>query len=133
VRLTSTADSGQVLTDTARVVLKQGTNFSEAVLWRRGPTTGPQYRLTADPRFLRSDRLRLEHATTQAGAATARMLDRNGNPLNVPVQVTERDGGSGGFRWIVVDASLAPLAPGDYAIEVAQGAVKQVTGFRVVP
>jgi VWFA-related protein len=133
VRLTSTADSGQVLTDTARVVLKQGTNFSEAVLWRRGPTTGPQYRLTADPRFLRSDRLRLEHATTQAGAATARMLDRNGNPLNVPVQVTERDGGSGGFRWIVVDASLAPLAPGDYAIEVAQGAVKQATGFRVVP
>jgi VWFA-related protein len=133
VRLTSAADTGQVLTDTARVVLKQGTNFSEAVLWRRGPTTGPQHRLTADPRFLRSDRLRLEHATTQAGAATARMLDRNGNPLNVPVQVTERDGGSGGFRWIVVDASLAPLAPGDYGIEVTQGKAKQVTGFRVVP
>ena len=60
------------------------------------------------------------------------MLDRNGNPLNVPVQVTERED-PGGFRWIVVDASLAPFAPGDYAIEVTLGTAKQVTGFRVVP
>jgi VWFA-related protein len=133
VRLTSSADSGQVLSDTVRVVLNQASNLGEAVLWRRGPTTGLQHRRTADPRFLRSERLRLEHATMASGAATARLLDRNGNPLNVPVQVTERDDGAGGFRWIVVDASLAPLAAGDYAIEVTQGKAKQVTGFRVVP
>jgi VWFA-related protein len=133
VRLTSAADSGQVLSDTARVALNQGTNLGEAVLWRRGPTTGLQHRRTADPRFLRSERLRLEHATTLSGAVKARMLDRNGNPLNVPVQVTEREDPAGGFRWIVIDAALAPFAPGDYAIEVVQGTAKQVTGFRVVP
>jgi VWFA-related protein len=133
VRLTSAAVSGQVLTDTVRVALNSGTTLGEAVLWRRGPTTGLQHRRTADPRFLRSERLRLEHATTLTGAAKARMLDRNGNPLHVPVQVTEREDTAGGFRWIVVDASLAPFAPGDYAIEVVQGTAKQVTGFRVVP
>ena len=132
VRLTSAAD-GQVLSDTARVVLNQSTNLGEAVMWRRGPTTGLQHRRTADPRFIRNERIRLEHATTLPGAATARMLDRNGNPLNVPVQVTEREDSSGGFRWIVVDAALAPFAPGDYAIEVTQGKAKQTTGFRVVP
>jgi hypothetical protein len=132
VRLTSAAD-GQVLSDTARVVLNQSTSLGEAVMWRRGPTTGLQHRRTADPRFIRNERLRLEHATTLSGAATARMLDRNGNPLNVPVQVTEREDPSGGFRWIVVDAALAPFAPGDYAIEVTLGKAKQTTGFRVVP
>jgi hypothetical protein len=133
LRLTSAADSGQVLSDTARVVVNQETTLGEAVLWRRGPTTGLQHRRTADPRFLRSERIRLEHATTQTATATARMLDRNGNPLNVPVQVGEREDASNRFRWIVIDASLAPFAPGDYAIEVTQGQAKQVTGFRVVP
>ena len=133
VRLTSSADSGLVLSDTARVVVSPEAALGEAVLWRRGPTTGLQHRRTADPRFLRSERLRLEHATTLPDAASARMLDRNGNPLNVPVQVGERQDASSGFRWIVIDAALAPFAPGDYAIEVTQGAAKQVTGFRVVP
>jgi hypothetical protein len=133
VRVTSAADSGQTLTDTARVVLNQTGPLGEAILWRRGPTTGLQHRRTADPRFLRSERLRLEHATTEPGAAKARMLDRNGKPLNVPVQVTEREDASAGVKWVVVDAALAPLAPGDYAIEVTQGAAKVVTGFRVVP
>jgi hypothetical protein len=47
--------------------------------------------------------------------------------------VGEREDASNRFRWIVIDASLAPFAPGDYAIEVTQGQAKQVTGFRVVP
>jgi hypothetical protein len=89
--------------------------------------------MTADPRFLRSDRIRLEHASTAAGAATARMLDRSGNPLNVPVLVTERDDSSGEFKWIVADAALAPLAPGDYAVELTLDETKVVTAFKVVP
>jgi len=133
VRLTSAADSGLVLSDTARVVLPENGTLGEAVLWRRGPTTGLQHRRTADPRFQRSERLRLEHATTLPGAAKARLLDRNGHPLSVPVQVTERDDPSGAFRWLVIDAALAPFAPGDYAVEVTQGSAKQVTGFRIVP
>ena len=133
VKLTSAADTGQTLSDTARVVLNEGMTLGEAVLWRRGPTTGLQHRRTADPRFQRSDRLRLEHATSLQGTAKARILDRNGNPLSVPVQVGERQDPSGAFHWIVIDAALAPFAPGDYAIEVTQGSAKQVTGFRIVP
>jgi VWFA-related protein len=133
VKLTSTADGSLALSDTVRVVLSPTQTLGEAVMWRRGPTTGPQHRRTADPRFQRSDRLRFEHATTLSEPVKARLLDRNGNPLSVPVQVSERPDQSGNFQWIVVDAALAPFAPGDYAIEVTQGTAKQVTGFRIVP
>ena len=102
-------------------------------MWRRGPTTGPQYQRTADPRFIRSERIRLELATTASQPATARLLDRAGTGLSLPVEVTERADPSGTFRWIVIDVGLAPLAAADYAVEVSQGEAKQVTAFRVVP
>jgi VWFA-related protein len=133
VQLRSQTDTELALTDTARVQVKEGSTLGEAVLWRRGPTTGPQYLRTADPRFQRSDRLRLELATTVEGPATARLLDRNGNPLQVPAQVSERTDPSSNFKWIVVDALLAPFANGDYVVEVTQGEAKQVTAFKVVP
>jgi hypothetical protein len=133
VQLRSEADSAVELTDTARVEVKEGIALGEAILWRRGPTTGPQYLRTADPRYQRSDRLRLELATNSSAPATARLLDRNGNQLKVPAQVSDRPDASSTFRWIVVDALLAPFANGEYAVEVVQGESKQVTAFRVVP
>jgi len=133
VRIRSQADGTIELSDTARVVMNEGSALGEAVIWRRGPSTGPQYLRTADLRFQRSDRLRLELATTATSPVTARMLDRNGKPLSVPVQVSERPDPSTTFRWIVIDASLSPLAPGDYAVEVTQGGAKQITGFKLVP
>jgi VWFA-related protein len=134
IRLKSDADNTLSVSDTARVVLDKPATLSEAVMWRRGPTTGLQHRRTADPRFQRSERIRLELATmTASPPAAARLLDRSGNPLAIPVQVSARPDASGAFQWIVVDASLAPLAPADYAIEVTQGTDKQLTGFRVVP
>ncbi|PYR66523.1 MAG: hypothetical protein DMF88_16035 [Acidobacteria bacterium] len=63
----------------------------------------------------------------------ARMLDRFGKPNQVPVTVTERQEPGNPFRWIVAEAVLAPLAPGDYAIEVTLGDAKQVTAFQLVP
>ena len=44
--------------------------------------------------------------------------------LQVPVQVSARPDDSGQFRWIVADAVLAPLAPGQYAIEVTLGTLQ---------
>ena len=102
-------------------------------MWRRGPSTGLKHLVTADPRFQRSERVRFEMATAAEGTATARMLDRLGNPMRVPVQVSERPDPSGQFRWIVADATLAPLAAGDYAIEVTLGTAKHVAAFKVVP
>jgi len=118
--------------DTVRVTVPEKPSaVGEAVMWRRGGSTGPQFVRTADPRFQRSDRLRLELAT-DTNMATARLLDRLGKALQVPVQVSERADAEG-IRWIVADVTLAPLAPGDYAIEVTAGGATQVTGFRVIP
>jgi ribosomal protein S7 len=61
------------------------------------------------------------------------MLDRFGKANQVPVTVTERQDESNEFRWIVAEAVLAPLAPGDYAIEVTLGDARQVTAFQLVP
>jgi hypothetical protein len=51
----------------------------------------------------------------------------------VPAQVSERADASGAFRWIVIDATLAPFAAGDYSIEVTQGNEKQLTEFKIIP
>jgi len=134
IRVKPNQEMGVPLSDTARVIVpEQPARVGEALIWRRGPTTGPKYMVTADPRFQRSDRIRLEHATTAAGTATARMLDKLGNPIKVPVQVSDRQDESGEFRWIIAESALAPLAPGDYAIELMLDETKVVTGFRVVP
>jgi len=133
VRIRSQADEKAELTDTARVVLREGAALGEAVMWRRGLSTGPRYMRTADPRYTRSDRLKLELATDAPTPAKARILDRNSNELSVPAQVSERTDASGAFKWVVVDATLAPFAAGDYLIEVTQGREKRVTEFKVVP
>jgi hypothetical protein len=133
VRVQPESGSDLAVTDTARLIIPDRASLlGEAVLWRRGPSTGPRYLRTADPRFQRNERLRLELATSADGAATAQVLDRAGKPLQIPVQATVRSDPAG-FRWIVVDAGLAPLAPGDYAIEVSLADAKQVTGFRMIP
>jgi VWFA-related protein len=133
VRLRSPVEGELGLSDTSRVSIKDNTPLGEAVLWRRGPTTGPQYLRTADPRFQRSDRLRLEMATNASQPVTARVLDRNGTAMPIQAQVSERPDPSMQFKWIVIDVVLAPFAAGDYAIEAAQGEGKQVTAFRIVP
>jgi hypothetical protein len=126
-------DSGLPVTDTARVIVaKDAQVLGDALLWRRGTSTGPQYVMTADPRFQRSDRIRVEIPTRATGAATAQMLDRLGKPNRVPVTVTDRQDPDG-FRWIVAEASLAPLASGDYAIETTLNGVKHITAFQLVP
>ena len=133
VRLRSPAAGELGLSDTARVAIKEGSTLGEAVLLRRGPSTGPQYQRTADPRFQRRERLRLELATTVTESAAARVLDRTGSAISLPVEITERQDPSMAFTWIVIDLALAPLAAADYAVEVTQAESKQLTAFRVVP
>jgi VWFA-related protein len=133
VRVRPDADPSAALSETARAIVPaKPSALGEAILWRRGPSTGLRHLSTADPRFQRTERVRLELPTRSAGTAAARLLDRTGKPLQIPLQVSDR-ADPAGFRWVVVDGSLAPLAAGDYAIEVALGDAKQVTAFRVVP
>ena len=134
VRLRPNNQDGLPVADTARVVVPRTLpGLGDSLLWRRGTSTGPQYVITADPRFQHSDRIRVEIPTRVAGTPAARMLDRFGKPNQVPVTATERPDATSEFRWIVAEAVLAPLAPGDYAIEVTLGDAKQVTAFQLVP
>jgi hypothetical protein len=134
VRLRPNNQEGLPVVDTARLVVpKDLPPLGDSLIWRRGPSTGPQFVMTADPRFQHSDRIRVEIPTSVSGTPTARMLDRFGKPNRVPVVVTERPEPSTQFRWIVAEAVLAPLAAGDYAIETTVGTAKQVTAFQLVP
>lgn len=134
IRVRAKQDGVVPLSDTARIIVPAAAStLGDAVLWRRGQTTGLQFLTTADPRFRRSDRLRLEHATTGAGAASARLVDRQGKAMQVPVALSERADPSGEFTWLVAEVALAPLGVGSYAIEVTLGDAKSVTAFSVVP
>jgi hypothetical protein len=113
-----------------RVTLPPAPDAGGAVLIRRGPTTGNREVPTADRRFRRSEQLRVELPTVSA-PMTARLLDRTGKPLGVPVAANVRDEADGS-RWQTAQVALAPLAAGDYIIELASDGKRTLVGFRVV-
>jgi hypothetical protein len=122
---------GSPINETVRVALTETPSpLGEAVMFRRGPSTGTRYLETADPRFARNERLRLE-LPASSGSAEARIVDRAGKPTQVPTQMTTRPDPSGTFQWIVVEVVLAPFAAGDYAVVVTLDGTSQITGFRV--
>jgi VWFA-related protein len=102
-----------------------------ALLYRRGPATGGQERPTADRRFRRSERLRVEVPVSGEGPASARLLDRTGTPLAVPLETAAR-ARPDGSRWASVQLALAPLGPSDYLIELTAGGVRTLVAFRIV-
>ena len=104
---------------------------SGAVFVRRGPLTGNKEVPTADMRFRRSDRLRVE-VPSAAAATGARLLDRTGKPMPVPVASNTRNDADGS-RWATAELALAPLAAGDYVIEVMADPTRTLVAFRVVP
>jgi VWFA-related protein len=69
-------------------------------------------------RIYRTERARLELPVDAAATLDeARLLDRSGKPMAIPVQVTERS--TEGLRWLVAELNPAPLAPGDYIVELS--------------
>ena len=64
-----------------------------------------------------------------------RLLDRNGQELQVPVTIGERTDTATGQRWLTADVTLAALGAGDYVIEVSAlgaGAERKIlTAIRV--
>jgi VWFA-related protein len=110
--------------------------FGQPLLYRRGPYTGPGYQPTADSRFRKAERLRVD-VPVSAGveAPEAQLLDRRGQPLPIPVAAGQREDGA--QRFATAEVVLAPLAPGDYLVQVSvrrgDRTEKVVTAFRVVP
>ncbi|HUU34907.1 MAG TPA: VWA domain-containing protein [Vicinamibacterales bacterium] len=111
---------------------------SAALAARRGPGTGRLYVPTADPRYRRTERIRLETPLlAQRATVTARLLNRAGQPLAVPVTLTLRMDEVRQLTMSVAEVGLAPLAPGEYVVEVTatDGATTETVTYavRLVP
>ena len=105
--------------------------------FRRGPSTGLAYLPTADPRFRRTERLRIEVPVSGEGfTGTGRLLTREGQPLQVLVNVSQRADAKG-TQLMVAEAVLAPLAAAEYVLElsVANDGKTDILsyGFRLIP
>jgi VWFA-related protein len=142
VRLTSKAASTALgTTETLQVIVPDaasggGPLLGQPSLFRRGPYSGPEWTPAADPRFRRQERVKIEAALVgPAEPASARLLDRTGNPLPLPVVSSERQ--EGGARIVAGEVALAPLAAGDYLLEVSVGsgsaARRALAAFRIIP
>jgi hypothetical protein len=105
--------------DVLRLLLPAVPDAAGAIFSRRGPTTGNKELATADPRFRRGEQLRVDVLAPASSVPAARLLDRFGKPMAVPVTATVRDE-TDGSRWCVVRLSLAPLAMGDYLLEITE-------------
>jgi hypothetical protein len=107
-----------------------------ALALRRGPSTGLVYQPTADPRFRRTERLRIEVPVLADGLTiTGRMLTREGQPMPLTVTFSERMDGTA--KLAIAEVILAPLAAGEYVLEVsfaASGTTESVSyGLRLIP
>ena len=110
--------------------------LGQPTLYRRGPYTGSGFQPTADTRFRKAERIRVD-VPMAAGleAPAAQLLDRKGQPLPIPVTAGLREDGAA--RFATAEVVLAPLAPADYLIEVTvrrgEKTEKVMTAFRIVP
>lgn len=92
----------------------------EPILYRATPSPRSPLWPSASFQFTRNDRLHLEWATNgPLDSHVGRLLDRRGQPLAVGVSLTEPPNAS--RPTLAGDVSLAPLAPGDYLVELVVG------------
>ena len=129
--LTGTDPDAERFSDTLSLDLRSAS--TQPMLYRRGPATGNRLLPAASFQFSRTERAHLEFAVADdAKASGARLLDRTGQALTVPVTTGERTDAQTGQRWLTADVTLAPLGAGDYVVEVSIGSdQKVVTAIRV--
>jgi len=106
------------------------------LLFRRGPSTGNRLQPAASFLFSRTERVHLEVPIADTWTpGAARLLDKTGQPMAIPVTTGSRTDIERGQRWLTADVTLAPLAPGDYAIEIAvatpDGEQRTITAIRL--
>ena len=132
IRAHGASGSGIPINEVAHVTLAAAPAPTGVVLIRRGLSTGNKEIPTADRRFRRNERLRAEVPAPAATTVTARLLDRLGKPLAVPVTAAVRDEADGS-RWATAEVMLAPLAPGEYVIELTgAGDARTLVAFQVI-
>jgi VWFA-related protein len=137
LRVRATAASpGATAADSLRVTVPATEDGSGFLIFKRGPGTGSREVATADLRFRRSDTLRVAVPVSDSSESSARLLDRTGKLMQVPVPTSTRDEADGS-KSRSATLALAPLATGDYLIELIAsqrtGPSRTLIAFRVVP
>lgn len=139
LRLTP-AGGGLPLTDTTRVALATAdTPAAGPRLSRASPITRQKFVPTADPRFRRNEKVRVEVPVAPgASAASAELLDQTGTVMAaIPVAAALVPPDDAGIGWATADVALAPLGAGDYVVRVKvahqDGDQQVLAAVRVIP
>jgi len=109
--------------------------LGDPVVFRGGAGPRSPLRPVADFKYFRTERLHAEWAVAKPlDDRTARLLNRQGAALAVPVTLTERMDGD--RTILAADLVLGPLADGDYVIELSASGggekIQKFLAFRVV-
>ena len=120
--------------DTVGIERGKGPLLGQPLAYRAASAAASAYRPLAAFQFRRTERVRLEWPITQTlESHQARLLDRTGKPLAIPLTTAVRE--SGGATVLATDVNLAPLSNGDYLVEVSAAAAdktdRQLVGIRV--
>ena len=127
------------LTDSARLSLPAAdTPVASPRLSRASPMTRQKFVPTADPRYRRNEKVRVEVPLAPgATSVKAELLDQAGKVMAaIPVTSALVAPDDAGIGWATADLSLVPLGAGDYVVRVEvvhpDGTGRTLTGFRVV-
>ena len=103
--------------DTVKIERSTWKLVGRPLAYRAGSVAASPFRPLAAFNFRRTERVRLDWPVLQAlDSQIARLLDRNGKPLPVPVTLATRD--VDGKPILSGTVNLAPLSIGDYLIEL---------------
>ena len=125
-----------VLQETSDVAAEEPGVLGAILMFRATPSPRSPIVATVDPLYRRTERAHAEW-TIAAGVVVsdvhARLLDRNGTALSVPVTIGERREPS---PHMTADVNLAPLTEGDYVLEVTARSdsanVRKLAAIRVM-
>jgi len=126
-------------TDQVRIVIPEATApkiLGQPMLFRRGPYTGVGFQPTANLRFRKAERIRLDVPVAgEVDSMAGQVLDRRGLPLPMPVTPMRREDQEAAY--VSAEIALSPLAQGDYVIEISatRGGKtdKVLTAIRIIP
>jgi VWFA-related protein len=123
------------VTETVPFAIREGQRVGARIL-RAGGSPAMPFVPTGDVRFRRTERLRVDVPVAgKIDRVDAALLDRNGGTISISVDTETQ--AADGLAWASALLALAPLAPGDYAIQTTiehGSSTEQVmTAFRVVP
>ena len=129
IRVRATSAGVLPASETMRISVAAAPAGSGALFNRRNASTGNRDVPTADLRFRRTERLTLLLPAASQDVPSARLLDRAGKALAIPVTAAIRVDADGS-RWLAAELALAPLAPGDYLIELTKPGERTLTAFQ---